>query len=133
MDSIPTITFTIIGAPRTKNTGKVAPTASGKQRVIPPAPYRRWFKHAMQQWPVVRLAARGLQLPLTQPVEVTAVWFRDREAGDEDRYKIALGDFLQRSGLIRNDYQIHWGGDCRRDIDRARPRTEVTVRVLGPR
>ena len=129
MDTIPTIRFTILGAPRTKNTGKIA-LRDGKQAVIPSAPYRRWFKAAMQQWPVVRLAARELQLPITRPVEVTAVWYRDIDTGDEDRYKIALGDYLQRSGLLKNDSQIHWGGGCRRDKDAARPRTEVVVRVL---
>lgn len=112
--------FTILGAPRTKNTGK----SPRPGIVIPSAAYRRWFHAAMEQLPVIRRDCRGTA---TVPVDVTAVFFRVRDQGDEDRFCIALGDWLQRAGLVLNDSLIHWTGDTRRELDRARPRIEVCV------
>lgn len=110
------------GPPRTKNTGK----SPRPGVVIPSATYRRWFAASMSQ--VRALRDRGLLVgTASEPVTVTALWFRDRNAGDEDRFKVGLGDFLQRAGLVLNDDLIHWSGDCRREIDRERPRTEVLI------
>ena len=116
--------FTIEGAPRTKNTGK----SPRPGVVIPSAAYRRWFHAAIAQLPGIRTRCRGT---CSAPVDVTAVFFRDRDAGDEDRYCIALGDWLQRSGLVLNDSLIHWTGDTRREIDRARPRIVVRITAAG--
>lgn len=62
-----------------------------------------------------------------EPVDVTAVFYRDRDQGDEDRFMIALGDFLEDAGLVWNDDLIHWTGDTRREIDRENPRVEVKI------
>ncbi len=113
--------FVIDGAPRTKNTGKL--TKGGQ--IIPSKPYREWFHAAMAQ--VQRIRAAGIVGIASKPVIVTAHWYRNRDTGDEDRFKVALGDFLERAGFIFNDRLIHWGGGCERRIDRARPRTEILI------
>lgn len=114
--------FILRGAPRTKNTGR-APGSAGL--VVPSAAYRRWFHAAMQQ--VVAVRAAGMRGTCSRPVVVTAIWYRDRDVGDEDRFKVALGDFLQRAGFVLNDSLIHWSGACRRALDRDRPRTAVLI------
>jgi hypothetical protein len=136
-EQVAPVTFTIPTAARTKNTGKVV--KGGK--VIPPAPWRKWLKAAQQQVPLIRAGyvRRGNVLERGAPpipgcfkrrVEVTAVWYRDADRGDEDRYKVGTGDLLQRLGFVANDDLIHWSGECRRDLDRENPRTEVTIRLM---
>lgn len=122
------LVFTLPGAPRTKNSGKVV--TAGRIRVIPPAPYRKWLKGVLAAAPALR-AQIGLRGCLSCRVEVTAVWWRDRAGkADEDRFKVALGDALKaRGGLgfLLDDDQIHWSGGCRIDVDRVRPRVDVRI------
>ena len=120
-----TIRFVVEGAPRCKNTGK----SPRPGVVIPSAPFRRWLASAKEQAHAIRahLAMRGVRTPIFDPVDVTAVFYRDRAVGDEDRYMVAFGDFLQGAGLIDNDSAIHWTGDTRREIDRDRPRVECVI------
>lgn len=125
-----TCSFAIIGAPRTKNTGSIA-SAKGQYVIVPSKAYRKWFNAAKKQAPIIRAAMRGVLLPIALPVTVTAVWYRDRDVGDEDRFKIGLGDFLQRMGIVKNDALIHWSGGCARALDYQRPRTEVTIEVAA--
>jgi Holliday junction resolvase RusA-like endonuclease len=121
---------TILGPPRTKNTGDIVPVPGTRRfRVIPSKNYRAWFKQAKQQVPFLRQQL-ATQLPIRGRVEVTAIWYRDRNVGDEDNFKKGLGDFLERSGILANDKQIHWGGGCRLDKDAARPRIEVAITEL---
>src|SRR5579871_5023044 len=108
--------FVILGAPRTKNTGKVV--MRGRVLVVPSAAYRRWYKSALAQAPIL-LAQAGIRTPIAVPVDVTAIFYRDRRTGDEDRYKNALGDYLQRARFIENDVLIHWTGETRRALDPA--------------
>ena len=117
--------FTILGDPATKNTGKV--TRDG--RVVPPKKWRRWFKNSNDQ--VLAIRARGVRGTCKESVDVTAVFYREKNIGDEDRYKVALGDFLERAGFVWNDSLIHWTGDTRRALDPARPRIEVTITSAG--
>ena len=140
-EQVAPVLFTLLGAPRTKNTGKVVTTPKGKHAVIPPRPWRDWLKAARAQVALIRAGyvRRGNALERSAPpipgcfkrrVEVTVVWYRDANQGDEDRYKVGTGDLLQRLGFVTNDDLIHWGGGCRRDIDRENPRTEVTIRLM---
>lgn len=126
-EQVAPVRFEIVGAPRTKNTGQ-AILVGGRPRIIPPKPYRMWFKAAMAQAPIVRAACPGRFLAR---VDVTAIFYRDRAVGDEDRFKIGLGDFLERVGVLKNDNLIHWTGATRLDKDAARPRVEVSI-TLAP-
>jgi len=117
--------FTILGDPATKNTGKV--TREG--RVVPPKKWSRWFKSALKQ--VIAIRALGARGTCKEPVDVTAVFYRARNVGDEDRYKVALGDFLERAGFVWNDSLVHWTGETRRALDPARPRIEVMITSAG--
>lgn len=84
-----------------------------------------------QGWHITpgQLLAAGYEIdePFTSRVEVTAVFYRDRDQGDEDNFEKALGDTLQRAGVVENDRLIHWTGETRLEVDRARPRVEVTI------
>lgn len=126
-----TVRFVIVGPPRTKGNSRVFATAKGKPLFLPSKQYQAWFKAAKQQVPIIRMATRIIR-PLTCPVRVEAVFYRDRAAGDLDNYEKGLGDFLQRAGLIANDQQISSWGESRLDKDAARPRVEVTLTTMEP-
>jgi Holliday junction resolvase RusA-like endonuclease len=118
--------FKILGAPRTKNKATPVRTKSGKLAFLPGKQYLKWLKCAQQQIPLIRVES-GIIAPLSQPVEVTAVFYRDRNVGDQDNYQKGLGDFLQKAGIIKNDKLIHWTGLTRLDKDTERPRIEVKI------
>ncbi len=137
-----TATFTIDGPPRTKKTHNQVVMIHGFPRVLPSKQHAKWFKNAMSQSPVIRtlLRDRGIPLPLAGPVRIAAVFYRDADSGDLAGYEQALGDWLQSSrlrpkrtgaGILEDDKQIKSWDGTHLEVDRARPRIEVTVYVLG--
>ncbi len=138
-----TATFTIDGPPRTKKTHNQVVMIHGFPRVLPSKPHRKWFKNAMSQSPIIRTLLRdaGIRLPLTGPVHVQAVFYREADSGDLTGFEQALADWLQAprlrpkrngAGIIGDDKQIvNWDG-THLEVDRARPRIEVTIRALEP-
>lgn len=136
-------TFTVMGPPRT---AKNSPILT-RGRMIPSPYYRAWFKDAMFQAPTIRIGLEraGIKLPITEPVGVLALFYRDRDTGDLCGYLQALGDWLQspkmskrtpgklsRNGaaIIMDDKQIeHFDGSRRRN-DKLFTRIEVTISIL---
>jgi len=128
------IRLTILGAPRTKGNHGIVTHGI----IIPSPQYRRWFKAAMQQAPILygeaARQAPGTMLPIAGKVNVAPVFYLDaNRAVDEDNLKKGLGDFLKRGkrkpfgvGIVEDDRLIHW-----REIvvlvDRANPRIDVTI------
>lgn len=140
--------FTVTGPPRTKKNHGQTIVRGGRVFRLPSKPHEEWFALAMSQSPVIRaeLRRQGVDLPITAPVRITAVFFRQANSGDLNGYEQALGDWLQtpvpffgpkRSGIRNNgasiivdDKQIVSWGESRLDVDRARPRIEVEIEVL---
>lgn len=101
----------------------------------------------MYQAPGLRVlfTCSGINLPIRQPVAVSARFFRDRFSGDLCGYLQALGDYLQAprphktkpgklsrdgAGIIGDDAQIvSWDGS-RLLKDSVRPRIEVQITIL---
>jgi hypothetical protein len=155
------ITLTIPVAPRTKKTSnRIVRFGRAKEhvRVLPSLQFEEFFEKCMLLKPRIMAALSSPRvtgqrvcdgvLPLAAPVSVCATFYRDRNVGDWTGYVQALGDVLQAEiirpdakgrpklvrdglGIIKDDRQIiHWDG-TRLDVDRANPRIEVEVRVLG--
>lgn len=137
--------FILRGPPCTKKTSQHAffHPHLGRTVIVPDALYTRWFRDAMSQSPLIRSLLReaGAILPIRNEVSVRALFYRPEDTtGDSVGYYQALGDWLQESrlrpkrngaGIIVDDRLIRdWDGS-RRLIDRADPRTEVTITVLG--
>ena len=137
------VAFTIHGAPRTKKTSTQLVHIGKFHKLLPSKQHKAWFKLAMEQAPRIlrELAAQGATLPLVGLVEVSAVFYRDRNTGDLLGYEQSLADWLQAprhkpkrngAGIIRDDAQIDSWDGSRRAKDAANPRIEVTIRALGP-
>lgn len=145
--------FAIVGAPRTKKTSNRIVQIRGKNgargftKILPSEAHEKWFKDAMLQAPRIRrvLINSGFELPITQPVSIAAVFYRERLSGDLCGFMQALADFLQEprylrngkttrngAGVIRDDSQVvSWDGS-RPAKDAACPRIEVRIQVVGP-
>jgi len=126
MSSPAKLLFTIIGPPRTKGNSFRVVIRNDRPRVLPSKPYTIWFRAARLQINLQRVA-QGLRAPLERPVHVRAQFYRARAVGDIDNYAKALGDCLQRSGVLANDKLIaSWDG-TRLLVDHARPRVELAI------
>jgi Holliday junction resolvase RusA-like endonuclease len=114
------------GAPRTaKNHQRIVTNKkTGKPFVIASAPASRWGRKAIgqivSQWPVRMCAMAG-------PLSVRALIYRDRRVGDLDNYLHAVGDALQKAGVILNDRQIESWDGSRKLIDKTNPRVEIEL------
>lgn len=121
------IRFVITGAPRTaKNHQRIVTNKkTGKSFIIAGKSAKGWGTDAVNQlaeqkpypsWPAIAC-----------PVHVRALIYRDRDLGDLDNYAHAVGDALQKAGVIVNDKQIESWDGSRKLIDRVRPRVEITI------
>ena len=122
--------FNVAGAPRTKGNHPVAMWKKKRVVILPSRAYRIWLAAALDQVPFIRQAS-GLKGMIIAPIHVRAIFYRERKTGDLDNYEKGLGDFLERARFLSNDKLIaSWDG-TRLEVDRARPRIEVEITVLG--
>lgn len=98
------ISFTILGAPRTKKNSPVvisrkANDGTGRKipMLLPSEQYRAWLKDALTQGPGIRrvLTDAGVPLPLIEPISVSVLVYREREVGDALGYWEAISDAMQ--------------------------------------
>jgi len=127
---LPCIRFVLHGPPRTKKNHNRLVRAGRRYRVLPSAAHERWYRDACSQAWAIReeLRRAGVDLPIREPVRVWATFWRDRQIGDECGYMQALGDWLERVGIIVNDRLIHWG-EVRLEKDAENPRIEVEIEI----
>jgi hypothetical protein len=133
----------IWGAPRTKKTsnqgvrtGRVCPACklrAGPIRVFPSKAWREWVKKAR-----VTVGERGHDLvscrpgPLPdRPYRCSAIFYRDADRGDMIGFAQGLADFLEQRKVISNDKWIRSWDGSRLDVDRARPRVELTIEAIA--
>lgn len=141
--------FVIKGPPRTKKTSnRVVHIPSkgthrcpacghvpGTPRVLPSVAYEMWERDALQQCFGIKAGLRkqGVVLPLAGQLSVNAQIYRQQASGDVAGFMQAIGDLLERSGIIANDSLIDdWDG-TRRLKDAAKPRVEIFISVLVER
>jgi Holliday junction resolvase RusA-like endonuclease len=67
---------------------------------------------------------------LTADLHVTALIYRDARRGDLDNFEHAIGDALQKAGIIKNDSQIESWDGTRKLLDKERPRVEITIEAM---
>ena len=118
-----TLTLSLPGAPRTKkNRGKI--WKAGKRTIIMPSePWMDW-RNALSVWATVERIARP---HIAAPTNCAAIFYRDRKSGDAVGYYQGLADVLEELGIVADDkYITQWDGS-RLEIDRERPRVELTL------
>jgi Holliday junction resolvase RusA-like endonuclease len=108
-----------------KNSGRIARAKNGRPFLLPSKAWVRWYEAARLQLRVQWSALHGR--PLDTPCAVSATFYRKRRIGDLDNFLAALGDCLQRAGVIENDALIRSFDGSRLDADSKRPRIELTI------
>jgi len=119
----------IFAAPRTKKTHSRIVMAGNRPRLLPSATFAAWNRIAQLQLAKFR-ASTFVQLPLTEPVTVAAMFYRDKNTGDLVNYMQALADALQEGGIVKNDSQIRIWDGSRLLVDKDNPRVEVWIREI---
>lgn len=121
------MTFTILGAPRTKKNHGRRIKRGRRIFHVPSQACTDWTGIAVLQLRS-QLACVAWPAPTLQgPVNVRALFYRDANRGDAVGYYQALADALEAAGVVENDRLcVSWDGS-RLLLDRARPRIEVTL------
>jgi glycine/D-amino acid oxidase-like deaminating enzyme len=99
---------------------------------MPSAAHQAWYERAMVEAPRIRrrIESFGATLPISTPVIVDALFFRDANRGDAAGYYQALSDWLERAGILANDKLIAAWDGSRLLVDREFPRIEVRIVIL---
>lgn len=122
------------GAPRTKKNSASIQMAGRRKIVKPSRAWLDWRDDVLSWWlRGARLEARRVvPLPVAYPVNCTALFYRDRRAGDSTGYYQGLADVLQELGVVRDDVLItQWDGSRLR-VDRRNPRVELVLTPADP-
>lgn len=128
------VTFTVFGPPRTKKTSNRVFRVKGRTVVMPSAANVAWtdaavlqLRSAFRKWS----APSSSCIPISQPVNVCALIYRDANRGDAVGYYQAIADALQGAGVVENDVLcVSWDGS-RMLKDAKNPRVEITLSPLG--
>jgi len=123
-----TRTLVIESAPRTKKNSLQRVKRGKRIFTVGSDAHRIWEQKATWQ-----LRTQWHESPWQCPVEVTALVYREKAIGDLVGFLQAIGDVLEKGGVIENDRQIaSWDGSrLLKDTDR--PRVEVEIRALRDR
>lgn len=133
-----TTKITVYGPPRTKKTSNVTAIAGnkagGRAIVLPSKLWREWVRDAI----VVGYRATGERfmwrpslhsLP-DRPYNCTAIFYRERNAGDAVGYYQGLADLLAERGVLSNDKWIEQWDGSRLRKDPLQPRVELILEQL---
>lgn len=152
--------LTVLGPPRTKKTSNEIHLTVNKQYVVrwvrglqnlaagelmrailmkvkvqPNKRWRQWAKHApiiMQpELPIVMVEKKPVFESIDCDVHITAVFYRERAAGDLLGYEQGLADLLEQRKVIVNDRQLVCWDGSKLDKDKERPRVELMLHRVG--
>jgi Holliday junction resolvase RusA-like endonuclease len=119
--------YVIEGVPRSgKNSQRQAVNRrTGRRFVLKSKAASAWLDAAEAQL----LVQRGKRKPLGGPLAIHVACYQRADVCDGDNMQALVWDALK--GLIVEDDKqfVEWSGA--KDIDRVRPRVEVTIRQLG--
>ena len=122
------ITFTIPGAPRTKKNHSRIVRGLKFPKLLPSPEFTAWNQCAQMHLARLR-AATKIRLPITELVNVRALFYREALTGDAVGYYQALADALEEARILDNDRQcVSWDGS-RLLKDAANPRIEITLEI----
>ena len=122
LSGVAALRLVIVGPPRTKKTSNRILRFGRFNKVVPSAPFVAWQDSA-----VIQLRNQYRAAPITAPVAVRAIFYRDANRGDLIGYMTALADVLERAKVIANDRQIESWDGTRMSKSELCPRVEVVL------
>jgi len=124
------LSLTLDGRPTTKKTSQNVVMIKGRPRVLSSKRYIEFEKKAKVPFESAWIG-KGKE-PMDFGVAITMrVWLDSWVVGDHTGYMQALGDILEKWGIIANDSWIAWENGSEHwfgGVDKDNPRTEITIR-----
>ena len=132
------ISFVLPVTPRTKKNSREHATVRGRTVPLPSKVYRK-MADQIRIWALTSSALDPLRMAgpwgyatlfLAQPLNCTAIFYRDALRGDAVGYYQGLADALEAAGIVADDKWItQWDG-ARLSKDADRSRIEVTLTAI---
>lgn len=124
------ISFVLPVVPRTKkNHGKVVQRGARKFHV--PSDAYSEMERQIISWRFNQLGkVARLSYTLAQPLNCSAIFYRDADRGDAVGYYQGLADALEAAGVVADDKWIKQWDGSRLAKDKSRPRIEVTLTAI---
>ncbi len=116
-----------LGAPRTKKNHGIITNRGANPRILPSPQFSAWNRMAQMQLAKYRVTGANWFHFCGVPVNVQALFYRDKLTGDAVGYYQALADALEEGGIVENDRLIvSWDGS-RLMKDAKNPRVEIEI------
>lgn len=122
------LTFTIPGRPATKKTSQRVVRIGKMTKILPSITYEKYEKNCREHCENIWKNAGN------EPIDCGIgiyykVYLDSYIIGDSTGYFQAIGDILEKFGVISNDMWIHWLSDDTHaiSIDKANPRCEIKI------
>lgn len=115
--------YTIIGIPRTKkNSSRIV--KRGKRKYIIPSPAFEKYQRT------AKLIGDKPKNPIDYPVNLKAIYYRERNIGDLVNFIQGTCDLLELWDVVKNDKWIMGLDGCRLSKDAKDPRVEIILTQL---
>lgn len=121
----------IEGSPRTKKNSQRIVRVGQRPALLQSRPYLAWEQAALLQLQAQH--ARAGRPTIDWNVNLRALIYRDRAAGDLGNYLAAVCDVLQASGVLIDDRQVTGFDGSRLLVDRQRPRVDIVLLPMNGR
>jgi len=126
-------TFTILGRPATKKTHQDVIFVRGSPRIIPSKQYNAYEKLCKATCDAAWVGQGKCPMDYGISIQMR-IWLNNWSVGDATGYQQAIGDIIQKYGVIANDSWLHWtdgiGEHWLGGIDKDNPRTELVITRL---
>lgn len=122
-----TLTFEILGVPRTKKNSLRRIRRGVRTFTVSSEAHRGWEQYAILQLRQQLHRYRGRTFHEGQRWNMKAIVYRDRDVGDLLNYLAAISDVLENAAAVADDKQIIAVDGSRLSLDRARPRVEIEL------
>lgn len=105
------------------------PVAKMMHAVLPSEDYVEFERICVSHAATIcgQLRRQGIQLPITSPISIRALIYREKRVGDHTGFTQAIGDVLKSMDIILDDRIISSWDGTRRLHDKARPRVELLI------
>ncbi len=104
----------------------------GFPKIIPSEAHEEWHGCALRQCFAVKrlLSVAGVELPITDKINMEALFFQDVNRSDCTGLYESIADLLQDAQIISNDKIIESWDGSRRLKDAVNPRVEIYISIL---
>jgi len=128
-DNTPILEFVMLGRPATKKTSQRIVKRGKFIKLLPSVRYEEYEKLCKETFENAWKNLGHEPIPVGIAVKLT-ITLNSWVVGDETGYQQAIGDLLEKYGIIANDQLIHWvdlGSHMITQLDKENPRATIQI------